>query len=191
MAERGELHPAMEIRDTNDGEWRPITRVKGITFSEVAMPAMQAEIVRQDHRLTQRPPEPPVIPVPAAPKADPEIDCPFCGETIKAKAKKCRHCGEILDVVLRAAQASAGQSVVTNVNVVQNAGEYYGRRWSPAVAILLSFIFPGLGQIYKGQVVNGIVWMIVVILGYALLIVPGLVLHLCCIIGAGMGDPHR
>jgi hypothetical protein len=29
--------------------------------------------------------------------------CVFCGEKILAIAKKCKHCGEILDVVLRAA----------------------------------------------------------------------------------------
>ena len=28
--------------------------------------------------------------------------CDFCGEEILAVAKKCKHCGEILDVVLRA-----------------------------------------------------------------------------------------
>ena len=30
-----------------------------------------------------------------------ERDCPMCGETIKVAAKKCRHCGEILDEELR------------------------------------------------------------------------------------------
>ncbi|REJ90923.1 MAG: hypothetical protein DWQ35_15500 [Planctomycetota bacterium] len=65
------------------------------------------------------------------------------------------------------------------------------RRWSPLVAMLLSFLIPGVGQMYKGQVVNGIVWLLVVVVGYFFLIIPGLVLHLFCIVGAGMGDPYR
>jgi TM2 domain-containing membrane protein YozV len=65
------------------------------------------------------------------------------------------------------------------------------RRWSPGVAALLSFLIPGLGQMYKGQVINGLVWFIVVAVGYAFLIIPGLVLHVCCVLGAAMGDPYR
>ena len=30
-------------------------------------------------------------------------DCPFCGEEVLATAKKCKHCGETLDVALRSA----------------------------------------------------------------------------------------
>jgi uncharacterized protein (UPF0212 family) len=30
-------------------------------------------------------------------------ECDYCGEQILATAKKCRHCGEILDVALRVA----------------------------------------------------------------------------------------
>lgn len=30
-----------------------------------------------------------------------EIECPYCAEKISNRAKKCRHCGEILDVVMR------------------------------------------------------------------------------------------
>lgn len=30
-----------------------------------------------------------------------EVDCPYCAEKINGKAKKCKHCGEILDVTMR------------------------------------------------------------------------------------------
>ena len=80
--------------------------------------------------------------------------------------------------------------------------EYYGagehvtvinhapvRRWSPGVAAVLSFCVPGLGQLYKGQIINGIVWFCAVGLGYAALILPGLLLHFFCIVGAASGNP--
>ncbi len=57
--------------------------------------------------------------------------------------------------------------------------------------MLLSFFIPGVGQMYKGQPINGIVWLILVIAGYVAFVIPGLVLHVCCIAGAGMGDPYR
>ena len=53
---------------------------------------------------------------------------------------------------------------------------------------MLSFFLPGLGQLYKGQILNGIVWFFFVILGYAALILPGLLLHIFCIIGAASGN---
>jgi len=63
--------------------------------------------------------------------------------------------------------------------------------WSPFVAALLSFLIPGLGQLYKGQVLNGIVWFFVVLIGYGALILPGVILHVCCVLGAAIGDPYR
>jgi len=79
-------------------------------------------------------------------------------------------------------------SQVVHVNVGSHGPQ---KRWSPAVAALLSLIIPGVGQAYKGQVLNGIVWFIVVVLGYAFFVIPGLILHLCCIAGAAMGNPYR
>ena len=94
----------------------------------------------------------------------------------------------------------AGETPATGPRMVP--AEYYGagehvtvinhapvRRWSPGVAAVLSFCVPGLGQLYKGQIINGIVWFFAVGLGYAALILPGLLLHFFCIVGAASGNP--
>lgn len=90
--------------------------------------------------------------------------CPYCKEIIIAGALKCKHCGEMLDSGIRASRAKAD--------------------FNPGLAAVFSFIFPGLGQIYKGQVGKGIVWFIAVVVGYGLLVIPGLVLHIICIVDA-------
>jgi len=63
------------------------------------------------------------------------------------------------------------------------------QRWSPALAAVLSMLLPGLGQAYKGQVLNGIVWFFLVGVGYLALILPGMLLHFFCIVGAASGNP--
>jgi TM2 domain-containing membrane protein YozV len=78
-------------------------------------------------------------------------------------------------------QAIPGQVVVINQPPVQ--------RWSPGLAAVLSFFLPGLGQLYKGQFINAIVWFFAVMCGYAALILPGLVLHFFCVLGALSGNP--
>jgi hypothetical protein len=54
---------------------------------------------------------------------------------------------------------------------------------SPLVAAALSFLVPGAGQLYARHVVSAIVWFFVVTSAYVL-ILPGLVLHLCNIVAA-------
>jgi TM2 domain-containing membrane protein YozV len=78
-------------------------------------------------------------------------------------------------------QGSPGQVVVINQPPVQ--------RWSPGLAAVLSFFLPGLGQLYKGQIFNGIVWFFMVMCGYAALILPGLILQFVCVLGALSGNP--
>ena len=46
------------------------------------------------------------------PSGEDRIRCPMCDEDISARARKCRHCGETLDVSLRIAEdarRAAGQ----------------------------------------------------------------------------------
>ncbi len=97
--------------------------------------------------------------------------CPYCAEEILISAKKCKHCGEFLDPELRR--------------------HVTGPKWNPGIAAILSLLIPGAGQMYKGQVGNGLVWFVVVVVGYVFFILPGLILHLCCIVGAASGDPNK
>lgn len=96
--------------------------------------------------------------------------CPYCAETVHSEAKKCKHCGEFLDPKLRTKNAQGSRPA-----------------FSAGVAALLSLIIPGAGQMYKGQVINGLMWFCVTAIGYAAFIAPGLFFHFCCILGAASG----
>jgi hypothetical protein len=50
------------------------------------------------------------------------------------------------------------------------------------MAGLLNFFIPGLGHIVTGRIFAGILWFIAVIVGYVAFIVPGIILHLVCIV---------
>lgn len=60
---------------------------------------------------------------------------------------------------------------------------------SPALAAIFSMFIPGAGQLYAGRWVAGILWFLAVSAGYAL-ILPGLILHLFCIVSAA-SSAHR
>jgi hypothetical protein len=63
------------------------------------------------------------------------------------------------------------------------------RLWSPGLAAVLSFFVPGLGQLYKGQFVSAVFWFVFVGMGYVAPILPGLILHFFCVLGALSGNP--
>src|SRR6185369_12062933 len=54
---------------------------------------------------------------------------------------------------------------------------------SPGIAALLSLVVPGAGQFYAGRPGSAVMWFVCVAVGY-LLIIPGLFLHVLCIVSA-------
>lgn len=54
---------------------------------------------------------------------------------------------------------------------------------SPVIAAALTAVVPGAGHLYAGHVLAALVWFVCVGAAYAL-IVPGLVLHLFCMVSA-------
>lgn len=54
----------------------------------------------------------------------------------------------------------------------------------PSTAAFLSFLIPGWGQMRRGRTLQGTLWLIVVFAGYFLMIIPGIILHILCMIEA-------
>jgi TM2 domain-containing membrane protein YozV len=106
--------------------------------------------------------------------------CSYCGGKIVPWAAKCPHCHEYLDEDLARERNEANRP----------------KSYSGGVAAVLSFFFAGLGQLYKGQVLGGLVWFIMVESIYALslftaccgvglfLLPLAVLLHLVCIFDA-------
>ena len=104
--------------------------------------------------------------------------CRECGKQVSSEAYACPHCG---------APHPTGMALVVPPPppYIQPAPSSF----SPGAAAVLSFFLPGLGQICKGQVGPGIGWMFATIIGYFMFIIPGLILHICCVVNAGKSTP--
>ena len=53
--------------------------------------------------------------------------------------------------------------------------------YNRGIAAILSLFIPGAGHMYRGKVGIGLLWLIVTAIGYAL-IIPGLLLHMVCLV---------
>jgi hypothetical protein len=97
------------------------------------------------------------------------MECPFCAEMILARAKKCRHCGETVDVAMRKAEEALRAADRQNGNVYMNAAvsapsmpAYVLPAKSKSVAIVLALLLGGLGlhKFYLGKPVQGILYLV-------------------------------
>jgi TM2 domain-containing membrane protein YozV len=83
--------------------------------------------------------------------------CSNCGKSIDEKAEICPHCG---------------------VRVKEAPTHTHVEKKSTGIAAVLSFLIPGLGQIYNGQIGKGILFIIVgVILFLTIFIFIGIILY--------------
>ena len=150
-------------------------------------PIGKPEIKEHVETISELPPEKPVSPAKPlkAIKQEGTKKCPYCAETIKAEANFCRFCGRDLKTGQQSQPTIISQPQTPIV--IQSPPQ---RLWSPGVAAVLSLVIPGAGQMYKGQVGKGILHLIVIVIGYSLFIIPGLILHILCVIDASQGNPY-
>jgi TM2 domain-containing membrane protein YozV len=93
------------------------------------------------------------------------VECPFCAEQINARAKKCRQCGETVDVTLRSAEealrASDRQAGVVINNSISTP-TFQRPMKSRGAAILLALLLGGLGghKFYLNRTGQGILYLI-------------------------------
>ncbi len=80
------------------------------------------------------------------------VKCIYCDELVSSRAKKCKHCGEILDVQLREIESLKRENanrdksniiVSNNNNLVSSSGTSSGTKRFPHIAHLIMTILTG------------------------------------------------
>ena len=87
--------------------------------------------------------------------------CPNCGTELNAGVKFCPNCGSNINQAISKAAIN---------NVVEKK--------TPIFSVILSFIFPGLGQFYNGQSTKGLYFIIMAVVSWILfLILIGMIIY--------------
>lgn len=86
------------------------------------------------------------------------INCIECGHVVSSAAAACPQCGAPIAPP--------------------------ARTWNRGIAALLSLIIPGAGHMYKNKPGVGFAWLIATVIGYLFYVLPGMLLHVICIIHA-------
>jgi hypothetical protein len=162
---KGEIQGQTNILPVGSDTWRPYSTLTGTPTpppNSTMTPPLAAYSPPQQAEATQR--------------------CPYCSENVFASAKKCRHCGEILDVALRSAEEAKKSSASQQPMVFMNAGGGGGGSSAAAsssaaaaggvgpitgtksrfVAAMLAFFLGAVGvhKFYLGQTGWGIIYIL-------------------------------
>ena len=96
-----------------------------------------------------------------------QVNCNFCDELISARAKKCRHCGETLDVSLRKAEeairaSERGGNVYMNAAANMTDTRSHSRTKSRIAAFIIALLLGGIGghKFYLNRVGQGLIYLI-------------------------------
>jgi hypothetical protein len=133
----------------------------------------QREVEQADRPTEVRPAETPVV----RPRQTTKT-CPFCAEVVQADARKCKHCGEMLDAAWE--DENRPRQTVAHVRIGDTIIHVHGSNKSGGTAAVLEVIFGfffntfGIGHIYAGNVGFGLFLMF----GYWLFLVVNVCLAL-------------
>lgn len=59
---------------------------------------------------------------------------------------------------------------------------------STGAAAVLSLFVPGLGQLCRGRPIAAGLWFICSVVGYLLCVVPGIIIHIACIVEVAQSE---
>jgi TM2 domain-containing membrane protein YozV len=94
--------------------------------------------------------------------------CESCGAPLKEGDKFCEQCG---------AATPAAPVSMPPPPPVQPAAPVQGSNpeKNPILALILSFFFSGLGQVYNGETLKGIAIFFGTLIGYMIFVIPGVI----------------